>query len=63
MTSFQFKLTPRQAQDIFSALACFLDERQLVKDTFGKHAKQLRKAARRYERQLNAQYKATGIEV
>jgi hypothetical protein len=67
---FTFKLTPVQAQTIFSALACFDEELAYNKQEWKHtgwsrpgHRQVLRNAIRRYDRQLNSQYAATGIEV
>jgi len=67
---FTFKLTPVQAQSIFSALACFREELQYNKQEWKhtgwadkKSIARLRKAVNRFDRQLNVQYAETGIEV
>lgn len=66
---FTFTLTPVQAQDIFSALACFQEELRYDpawKETgWGtkKARKTFRQAVRRFDRQLNSQYAKTGVEV
>jgi hypothetical protein len=63
--TFTFKLAPKQAQNLFDVTQCFLEEPQLVNDTFRykKGRAKMRAAIRCFEKQLHRQYQETGIEV
>jgi len=64
-TLFRFDLTAADAQTIFNMCDCLLDERQLVADIWRskKDRARIRKAFRRFQRQLDRQYNETGVEV
>ena len=60
---FCFTLDPEQAQEIYSLLACYLENDEFPKIWDTKSNQCARNSVRRFQRQLDRQYAETGIEI
>lgn len=63
-TEFTFKLTAIQAQTVFNLLACMMEDDSFREIWKSRKSRRLARASvQRFERQLNRQYKLTGVEI